>query len=69
MVILRAFVTFCGGAPESAAWTVKLLVPAVVGEPVIAPVEALRDSPAGSEPIETVQVIGATPPVDCSVAL
>ena len=69
MVILSAFVTFCWGVPASAAWTVKLVVPAVVGEPVIAPVAALRDSPAGSEPIETDQVIGVTPPVDCSVAL
>ena len=58
MVRLSAFVTFCWGVPESAAWTVKLDVPAVVGVPEITPVLALRVSPAGSEPTETVQVIG-----------
>ena len=40
----------------SAAWTVKLDVPAVVGVPEITPVAALSDSPAGSEPVDIDQV-------------
>lgn len=62
-------VTFCCGLPESAACTVKLVVPAVVGAPVIAPVEAFSDSPAGSVPAVKDQLTGATPPADCKVAL
>ena len=61
--------TFCCGVPESAAWTVKLETPAVVGVPVIAPVLELRFKPAGSEPVVTDQVTLPEPPVDASVTL
>jgi hypothetical protein len=40
-------VLFC----ESTTWARKLYVPAVVGVPVIAPVEALSVRPGGSEPL------------------
>jgi hypothetical protein len=36
---------------ESTTWAVKLYVPAVVGVPVIAPVEALSVKPGGNEPL------------------
>jgi hypothetical protein len=39
-----------GTAVESAAWAVKLNVPAVLGVPVIAPVTGFRVRPGGSEP-------------------
>ena len=35
---------------ESTTWAVKLNVPAVVGVPVIAPVDELSESPGGSAP-------------------
>lgn len=41
---------------ESVAFTVKVLVPVLVGEPVIAPVLLLRDRPAGNDPLLTVHV-------------
>jgi hypothetical protein len=40
----------------SVTWTVRLEVAAVVGVPVIAPVDALRDRPAGRVPAESAQV-------------
>ena len=43
-------------AIPSAAWTVKLDVPAVVGVPTITTVAALSDSPPGSEPADIDQV-------------
>jgi hypothetical protein len=49
--MLRDFCAVC--APEeqlSVARTVKLKVPAVVGEPEIAPVDVLIESPGGREP-------------------
>jgi hypothetical protein len=45
-----------GGLLESVTVTVKLEVPVAVGVPVIAPLEALRLSPAGSEPLVSAQV-------------
>jgi hypothetical protein len=36
---------------ESTTWAVKLYVPAVVGVPVIAPVEVLSVKPGGNEPL------------------
>jgi hypothetical protein len=36
---------------ESTTLAVKLYVPAVVGVPVMAPVEVLRVKPGGSEPL------------------
>ena len=47
----------------------KFDVPAAVGVPEIAPVAAFRVNPVGSAPAVIDQVIGAAPPVDCSVAL
>ena len=44
------------GMLESVTVTVKLEVPELVGVPVIAPLEALRLSPAGSEPRVSDQV-------------
>ena len=44
------------GMLESVTVTVKLAVPEVLGFPVIAPLEALRLSPAGSEPLVSDQV-------------
>ena len=61
MVMVRAVLTvmdrfFVVVPMPSLAWTVKLEVPAVVGVPVIAPVEALSDSPAGNDPVVMDQV-------------
>ncbi len=50
---------------ESAACTVKLAVPVAVGVPVIAPVEELKLSPAGSEPLVTDQVSALR--LDCAL--
>jgi hypothetical protein len=36
---------------ESRTWDVKVYVPAVVGVPVISPVDELSESPGGSEPL------------------
>ena len=52
----------------SVTWTVKLLVPAVVGVPEIAPEEdSVR--PAGRAPVARAQVYGAIPPVAFNCAL
>ena len=52
------------GLSESVTVTVKFAAgPAVVGVPVIAPVELLRVKPAGSEPAVMANVYGPTPPV------
>jgi hypothetical protein len=56
-------------ASESVTVAVKVKVPAVVHVPVIAPVEALRLSAGGSEPLLIDHVSGGTPPVAVSVAL
>jgi hypothetical protein len=48
---------------ESTTWAVKLNVPAMVGVPVIAPVEVFSVKPAGSEPLVIENVYGETPPV------
>ena len=50
------------------AETVKLAVPAAVGDPEIVP-ELLRVNPAGKLPCETLQVMGLVPPALFSVAL
>lgn len=49
------------GARPSVAWIVKVYEPAVVGLPVIWPVEAFSDRPGGKVPLETVNVMGVTP--------
>jgi hypothetical protein len=54
--------------PESLAWTVKLVVPAVVGVPEIAP-ELLIANPAGRLPEDMVHVMVPTPPLDCRLAV
>ena len=55
-VIDRLAVAVLGGLLESVAVTVKLEVPEALGVPVIAPLEALRLSPAGSDSVITAQV-------------
>jgi len=50
---------------------VKLKVPADVGVPAKAPLEAFNDSPGGSEPPVTAQVYGVAPPdavIGCAYA-
>ena len=47
---------------SSITWTVKLLVPAVVGVPLITPVEAFKLNPAGRTPIVILQLYGVLPP-------
>jgi hypothetical protein len=55
-------------APKpSVAVTVKLDVAAVVGVPVIAPVAALSERPAGKLPAETLNVYEPLPPVALTV--
>jgi hypothetical protein len=66
--MLSCWLAVCGGVPESVAVTVKVEVPRVVGVPEIVP-ELLNESPPGSVPLVTLQVIGGVPPVACSVAL
>ena len=51
----------------SVTCTVKLLVPAVVGVPLISPVDALRPNPAGNVPVDIDHVTGVLPPLDASV--
>jgi hypothetical protein len=48
---------------ESTTWAVKLYVPAVVGVPVIAPVDGFSVKPGGRKPLINENVYGATPPV------
>lgn len=52
----------------SCTWAVKVEVPDAVGVPVIAPDDAFKVRPAGSEPLLMLHVYGAVPPVACSVA-
>jgi hypothetical protein len=61
IVILRLAVAVWGvGVAESVAFTVKLEVPAVVGEPEMMPAP-LNVNPAGRLPEVTVQEYGAVP--------
>ena len=55
-VIDRLAVAVLAGLLESVTSTVKLEVPDALGVPVIAPDEASRLSPAGSEPLISDQV-------------
>jgi hypothetical protein len=55
-VIDRLAEAVLGGLLESVAVTVKLEVPVALGVPMIAPLEALRLSPVGSEPLVSAQV-------------
>ena len=58
MVMLRVLLKSLPLA--SVTWKVILLVPAVVGVPLMTPVEALRERPDGRVPL--VQFSGALPP-------
>ncbi len=49
--------------------TVKLYAPAVVGVPLMTPVDVFRLKPAGSDPAEIENVIGAVPPLVVTVWL
>jgi len=69
MVMLNDWFTVCCGVPESAAVTVKVVVPGVVGVPVIAPEEGFRVAHPGSEPTVMLQVMGVVPPEAATVAL
>jgi hypothetical protein len=56
-VMLRAFVAVCAvGVVESVIFTVKLNVPDAVGVPEIAPLEAVKLKPEGSDPELMLQV-------------
>jgi hypothetical protein len=46
----------------SVAVIVKLYVPPLVGVPLMAPVDAFNERPAGNDPALTVKVTGAVPP-------
>ena len=45
------------------AWIVKFETPVPFGVPVIAPLAALSDKPAGSDPAVSEYVYGPVPPV------
>jgi hypothetical protein len=47
---------------------VKFDVPTIVGGPVIAPVDAFNDNPAGKVPVITAHVYGVVPPAATRVA-
>jgi hypothetical protein len=70
IVSVRFTVFVCFGLPESCTWNVSgELLTAAVGVPVMAPVEAFNDSPAGRVPLVTDHVNGMVPPVAASVVL
>jgi hypothetical protein len=51
----------------SVALIVKLYAPAVVGVPLMAPVDVSKLRPAGNAPAETENAIGAVPPLVATV--
>lgn len=55
VVTVKLCVAVTAGLSLSATFTVKLLVPVVVGVPEIAPA-ALKERPAGKEPNDTLKV-------------
>src|SRR5262249_26992189 len=65
-VTLRASVALCAPA---VTWTVKLVVPIVVGVPEMMPAVGERASPMGSVPLAIDQVYGGVPPMAVRVAL
>ena len=65
IAILSAFVAELFAA--SVTFTVNDEVPAVVGVPEIAPVDAVKLKPAGNVPALTLQVYGAVPLLACNV--
>src|SRR5882724_11353148 len=68
--MLNCFVAVCAvGVVESVTFTVNVDVAAVVGVPVIVPLVAPIDNPAGRAPALMVQVSGDNPPVSAIVWL
>ena len=67
IVIARAWSTYALFA--SVTLTVKLLVPAIVGVPLITPVDVLRLNPAGRLPVAILQTYGVLPPAATSVCV
>ena len=65
---VKDFAAVCAGELESFTWTEKLYEPAVVGVPLIAPLDEFRVKPVGRLPVDTVQLYGVVPPVACKVA-
>ena len=68
IVILNDFEAVCGVDEESLTWTVKEVIPACVGVPLIWPVEAVRLRPAGKDPELMDHEYGAVPPEAVKVA-
>ena len=67
MVIERLRVATCCCA--SVARTVKVEVPAVVGDPLMIPVDGFKESPPGNVPCDSDQLIEGVPPLVVSGAL
>ena len=63
IVMLAGHVAVSAGVSESTTCKTKLDVSLTLGVPVIAPVDVLNESPAGSEPEVSDQEYGAVPPV------
>lgn len=69
MVMLSETSGVCGGVLWSVAFTLKSISPAAVGVPEMTPLVPFRLSPAGKVPELMLQVTGAVPPVEASVAV
>src|SRR5579872_315782 len=67
-MVSDAVEAFVASTPSATA-TTNAKVPAAVGVPVIAPVVAFTDNPAGSEPDASDHAYAPEPPEACSVAL
>lgn len=63
IVMLAGQVAVSAGDSESTTCRTKFDAPVALGVPVMAPVDALKESPAGNEPDESDQAYGAVPPV------
>lgn len=62
VTVVETEVDAAAPAPNAlVAVTVKLAAPAVVGVPLMTPVEVLRVRPAGSEPLPMAKVNGPVP--------
>ena len=68
IVMLKDWVAVSWGELESVAVTLKVEVPAVVGEPEIMP-ELPKFNPPGKVPVVKLQVIAPLPPTDATGAL
>ena len=68
--MVQLVVVVPAAVPElSTTLAVKEYEPAVVGKPVMAPVEAFSVRPGGSEPDEIENVLPPAPPVETSAEL